>query len=568
MDRETRRQLEQYRHNEAGPFESTFIDDVIAGEFDRRQLLRRASLLGLSVPMVGILLRAAGEPAPAFAATARAAASTSRLRFAIIPPPTGAIEPSTFEDQGGLETGGICGEFLTRIAHGTSLIPELAVSWKPNGDATVWTFKLRPGVKFHTGQAMTSADVVATWKTLTSPGSQALSAVGSYLDPTGVVAVDDMTVAFHLKSSVSNFPYLTSSDTYQAIILPANYKMGTFTSTPQTTGAFMITAYNPGVGATYQRFPGWWGGTAALAGVDVTYYTSAAAADAALLGGQLDLIGQVQLATDRSLFNNSSVQIFKGRGATHREMCMRVDVNNPLKHWQVRQAIALTLDRPAMVKQLFNGLADLGNDTPFAPVYGLTKGVPQRKKNIPMAKALMKAAGYEKGFNITLNTETTGEIPELAQIVKQSVKEIGINMTLSIVSSTAWFAGTSTGPPKGWGNTPWLNTDMNITDWGGRPVPNVFLVAAFSSLSKSGAGVWNAAHYSNKNVDADVKSFLAAAHVKDQIKYATAISDILLHDTPVVIPYFYYYLSAGSKSVKGYYADPQGQVYLSKTSLA
>jgi len=567
MDRESRRRLGRYR-SEAGPYENALIDDWLSGEFDRRELIRRGTTLGLSIPTIGLLMGAAGEAAPAFAASAHRAATNSRLRFAIVPPPVGAIEPSTFEDQGGLETGGICGEFLTRIGAGSKLLPELALSWSANANATIWTFKLRPGVKFHTGQDMTSADVVATWKTLTSPGSQALSAVGSYLDPTGVVAVDPMTVAFHLKSSVSNFPYLTSSDTYQAIILPANYKMGTFTSTPQATGAFMITGYTPGVGAKYDRFASWWGGTAPLAGVDVTYYSSPAAADAALLGGQIDLIGQIQLATDRSLFNNPNVQIFKARGATHREMCMRVDLNNPLKHWQVRQAIALTLDRPAIVKQLFNGLADLGNDAPFAPAYGLTKSVPQRMKNIPMAKSLMAAAGFSKGFNITLTTEMTGEIPELAQIVKQSVKAIGINMNLVIESSTAYFSGTATGPPKGWGTTAWLNAPMNITDWGGRPVPNVFLVSAFSSLSASGAGVWNAAHYSNKTVDADVRSFLAAASVKDQIKYAVAIEKILLHDTPVVLPYFYYYLAAGSKSVKGYYADPQGQVYLSKTSLA
>ena len=53
----------------------------------------------------------------------------------------------------------------------------------------------------------------------------------------------------------------------------------------------------------------------------------------------------------------------------------------------MRQAIALTLDRPAIVKQLFNGLADIGNDSPFAPVYGLAKSVPQRKKNIADGEA-------------------------------------------------------------------------------------------------------------------------------------------------------------------------------------
>jgi peptide/nickel transport system substrate-binding protein len=257
------------------------------------------------------------------------------------------------------------------------------------------------------------------------------------------------------------------------------------------------------------------------------------------------------------------VQIFKARGATHREVCMRVDVNNPLHDYRVRQAIALTLDRPAIIKQLFNNLADIGNDSPFAPVYGLARGVPQRTKNIPMAKQLMAAAGHAKGFSITLTTETTGEIPELAQIVKQSVKAIGINLALNIESATAYFSGTSTGPPKGWGNTPWLNAPINITDWGSRAVPDVLLVSALST-----GGVWNAAHYSNKKFDALVHAYLSSPSFKDQNKAAISMQEILLHDTPTVFPYFYYYLAAGSKSVTGYTADALGQVYLSKTSLS
>lgn len=104
---------------------------------------------------------------------------------------------------------------------------------------------------------------------------------------------------------------------------------------------------------------------------------------------------------------------------------------------------------------------------------------------------------------------------------------------------------------------------MDITDWGSRPVPNVFLVSALETK-----GVWNAAHYSNPAFDSGVKSFLAAASFADQNKYATSLQQILLHDTPVIFPYFYYYIAAGSKSVKGYKADALGVIYLSKTSLA
>ena len=68
MDRESRRLLETYRRNEAGPIENTLIDDWMAGELDRGELLRRASVFGVSVPVVGLLLEAVREPAPAFAA--------------------------------------------------------------------------------------------------------------------------------------------------------------------------------------------------------------------------------------------------------------------------------------------------------------------------------------------------------------------------------------------------------------------------------------------------------------------------------------------------------------------
>jgi len=562
MDRETRRRLEEYRRNGAGPFENTLIDDLASGEVDRREFIRRASILGLSASVVGTVLGALGEAPPAFAGS-QAVKAGGRLRLGIVPPPTAAIEPSVLADQGGLEVAGIAGEFLTRATQSKQLLPELAVSWKPNANASVWTFALRPNVKFQSGQTMTADDVVATWKRLASPGSQALSAIGSYLSPDGVQKVDDMTVAFHLEASVSNFPYLTCSDVYQAIILPAGYQTGTFVSTPQCTGAFELVSYTPGVGAKYNRFPGWWGGTAPLDGVDVTFYSAAAAADAALLGNTIDLIGQIQLATDRPLFNNPNVQLFTARGSAHREVPMRVDMANPLHDYRVRQAIALTLDRPAMIKTLFNDLADVGNDSPFAPSYGLARGVPQRQQNIKMAKQLMAAAGHSKGFSLTLTTEQVGEIPELAQIIQRSVKAIGIDMKLTILTSTAYYAGSQTGPPKGWGSTPWLNAPMNITDWGARPVPNVFLVSALETK-----GVWNAAHYSNKTFDAGVKSFLAAASATDQNKYATQLQEILLHDTPVIFPYFYYYIGAGGKNVKGYKADAIGQTYLSKTSLA
>ena len=77
---------------------------------------------------------------------------------------------------------------------------------------------------------------------------------------------------------------------------------------------------------------------------------------------------------------------------------MRVDLKNPLKDKRVRQAIALTLDRPAIVKTLFNDLADLGNDSPFAPVYPSTVKVPQRHKDIAQGQAADRGGRLSEGL--------------------------------------------------------------------------------------------------------------------------------------------------------------------------
>lgn len=242
---------------------------------------------------------------------------------------------------------------------------------------------------------------------------------------------------------------------------------------------------------------------------------------------------------------------------------MAVDMDENLRDPRVRQAIALTLDRPGIVKKLFAGLADVGNDSPFAPVFPSTARVPQRAKNIALAKKLMAQAGKSQGFKVTLTTEKVGEIPSLAAIIKQSAKQINVDIELKIITVKAYFAGTYEGGAFGLGNTPWLNTPMNITDWNHRAVPNVYLTSSLVS-----GGVWNAAHYKNKKFDKLVKDYTASVALADQRKYARQLELILLRDTPQIYPYFYNYLTAGAKNVKGYETDPATQVYLSRTSLA
>ena len=561
MDRETRRRFEAWRGETASDPQNVVVDDLLSGEVDRAGFIRRATMFGLSVPAISAALLAAGEAPVAFARETRGKAG-GRLRVGLTPIPKGNLEPWTYQETVALQLGGISGEFLVRNKNNLTLVPELAVSWKPDATGKTWVYKLRQGVKFANGKPMTADDVIATYKTLlTSPDSQAASAFSGVLSFAGVSKVDDYTIRFSLDSPTGNFPYLTSSTTYQAIILPRDYA-GPFEKTPQTTGAFNLVAYTAGVSARYERNPNWWGGTAPLEGIDCTLGEGTAIINA-LLGGQVDLIqGIIYGGGSRALFNNPNVQLFKARGATHREVPMNVN-DGVLKDKRVRRAIALTLNRPQIVKTLFNNLADIGNDSPFAPVYPSTAKVPQRHQDIKQAKALIAAAGLSKGWKTKLVTYQTGELPALAQIIKQAAKSIGGNIDLKILTGTQYYDGKPT-------TTPWLNEPMTITDWGHRGVPNVLLNAALTSkaVPSAKAGTWNAAHFKNKQYDALVKSYSAALGLADQRKYARQIELLLLDQTPIIFPYFYNSIDAGSPKLQGYAVDQLGEIYLSKASLA
>lgn len=566
MNPRTREQLDMYRIA-AGELENSLIDEFAAGQIDRATFIRDAAKLGLAASIIGSGLTVFGGGAPAFAASTVPAARSAgkRLRLAVVGAPTGAIEPILSVETGQVVTCGVMGEYLNRSTEKLTLTPELALSWRPNKDASVWTYKLRPNVKFANGKPFGADDVVATFDRLTDPasGSQALSAYKGVLSKGGTKKIDDLTVQFTLDAPNASFAFATSNTTYNAILLPRDYTVGKFTSNPSpTTAGFMMTAYSPGVGATYERNPNWWGGRTPLDGVDLTFYASDAAANAALLGGQIDLISQTSVATGRPLLNNPNVQLFRTRGAPHREIILATNMNSNLRDYRVRQAIAYTLDRPGIVKRLWNGFADVGNDSPFAPIYPYTANLPQRAKNIPRAKQLMAAAGKSRGFKLHLTTWENQELPNLAAILRQSVKQIGIDLSIEVQTAKTYYGGTYDGGRFGLGTTPWLNSECSITDWGHRAVPNVYLTASLMS-----GGIWNASHYANKSFDKASRAFIGSIALADQRKYAAEMQKILQRDTPVIYPYFYYFLGAGVKSIRGYSVDPVGGITLSRLSL-
>ena len=544
-----------------GEIANHIIDEFAAGRLSRRDFIRRGTVVGISVPLLGSILAACGSSgtssAPSGGSTTATGAAGAVIKAGIVTP-TSAINPVTVADQGGLDMLGQTGEYLCLSTQTLTLKPVLATSWTPNSTANVWTFKIRQGVKFHNGQPMTADDVVYTYQLQTNPSgkSNALSAFGGVLAPSGVKKVDDFTVQFTLLAPNGNFPYLTSSDNYNMIILPKGYDPAKWESTFIGTGPFKLGSYTPKSGATFTRNEAYWGTKALPSQTQFTFYDTQNPMVLGLTGGTIDVVGQFAVSGAEELLTGS-YNIIKLKSSAHRQLSMRND-QAPFTDPRVRQAIALTLNRPQIVQALFKGYADVGNESPFAPVFPSTNTtVPQRTADISKAKSLLSAAGHASGFSTQLVTENFVEIPQYAQIIAESAKQIGVNISLKVESSTQYY-GKAT-----FGNSDWLDATMSLVDYGHRGVPNVFLTSPLETYNaKTGTGTWNAAHFANPQYDKLVAQYIASSDLSTQKSLAGQIETLLLDQTPIVFGYFYNYLTATAQGITGVYPTAVGHLFL------
>jgi peptide/nickel transport system substrate-binding protein len=534
--------------------ENHLIDGLLDGRVNRRDFLRHGVVLGMSVPLLGSIATAAGVAGwPSFARAAGSGGGTIKIAITV---PAAAIEPVSVADNGGLCMLATTGEYLAVDGKDLVLRPVLASSWSPNKDGTVWTFKLREGVKFHDGSAFSANDVVATMDRLTDTAnsSNALSAFRGYLSKGGTKKVDDHTVEFHLDAANGNFPYLVSSDNYNTIIVPENYK-GDFEQNFNGTGPFKLEKYTPKVGASFVRNDDYWGEKALPDRLEFSFFDTIQPQILALQAGKVHIVQQTPVLAALPILKDPNIELMSIPSVAHEQVHMRTDME-PFKDKRVRQAIALCLDRPKIIKGLMQGRAQLGNDSPFASAYPSTdKTVQQREKDIAQAKQLMEAAGMKDGFEVTLTTEKYLEIPEYAQLIQSAVKAINGKITLKIEDQGAYYGDAV------FGKSDWLDSTMGITDYGHRGVPNVYLSAPLRS-----DGTWNSAHFKSPQYDKLVDSYVAALDLETQRTEAGKIQRLLLDETPVIFSYFYDYLSGIRKGVVGVMPTAMGQLYLAQTT--
>jgi peptide/nickel transport system substrate-binding protein len=303
----------------------------------------------------------------------------------------------------------------------------LAESWQFQGKQ--WVFKLRQDVKFHNGAPLTSKDVAFSIEKMRDSKGGSLQA-SNFKDVTEIQTPDDQTVVFVTKQPLAIF--LDRLENRFIISKVAGDKYGDqLYQNPIGTGPYKFVSYQRGGNMVFTRNDDYWGGKAAIKEVVFRKVTEDAARLAALESGQADFINNVPIHEVARLKRHPRVRIDQIEGLRMFFLTMNVAMK-PFDNKLVRQAVNYSVDAPAIVKNIFDGIGYPLNGPVGANVIGADPKLKRYPFNPSKAKELLAQAGYKDGCDIQLYY-SSGRYPkdrEVCQVVAAQLVKGGFRVEL------------------------------------------------------------------------------------------------------------------------------------------
>jgi peptide/nickel transport system substrate-binding protein len=303
----------------------------------------------------------------------------------------------------------------------------LAESWEFQGNR--WVFKLRKGIKFHSGAALTSKDVVFSVEKMKDTKGGSLQAP-NFKDVTEIQTPDDHTVIFVTKQPMATF--LDRIENRFIISKVAGDKYGDkLYQNPIGTGAYKFVSFQRGGNMVFTRNDDYWGGKAAIKEVVFRKVTEDAARLAALESGQADFINNVPIHEVARLQRHPRVRIDQIEGLRMFFLTMNVNFK-PFDNKLVRQAANYSIDAPAIVKNIFDGIGYPINGPVGPNVIGADPKLKRYPYDPKKSKELLAQAGYPNGCDVQFYY-SAGRYPkdrEVCQVVAAQMVKGGFRVEL------------------------------------------------------------------------------------------------------------------------------------------
>lgn len=457
----------------------------------------------------------------------------------------------------------------------TELVPGLATSWKPNADASSWTFSLRRKVTFQDGTPFNADAVVFNlkrWWDKNDPNvnGRVFSTMADLLggfkgDKTAIikniVKLDNYTVRVDLTRPNAVFPVQMSAS-YWGMSSPTAVKQqgakyGTPAGTAVGTGPFSFKSWQSGDRVTLSANPNYWGAKAKVDTLIIRPIKDPSQRLNELKAGTVDIASDLQPDDMQAIQADKNLVLYK-RPSFNLGYIGLNNRNEYLKNEKVRRAISMAFNRKAIVSNFWYGLGM--TDSHIVPPildWATSKNIPSDYKFDPTAaKKLLAEAGYPNGFTLDFwyMPITRSYFPQpkaTAEAMAADLADIGIKVNLKTEDWTKYLDDLFAG-----------RLDMYqiglIGDYGD---PDYFYGALYNPTSTNDIG-WNAPEVGVLLEQARAgltRETRAKAYAKaEELTYAAGFRIPLVHSQSV---------AAARSYVKGWVlsplsSEPYNQVWL------
>jgi peptide/nickel transport system substrate-binding protein len=310
--------------------------------------------------------------------------------------------------------------------------PKLALSWTHSDDFKTWTFKLRPGVKFHDGTPFNAEAYKANFDRQKDPANKCRCAfyIAGIKD---VQAPDELTLVYNLVDPSVNYPTLVSySNQNAAVHSPTAWKTkgDDYNRNPVGTGPYVLKSWTAGDRLVLEKNPDYWNKDKVyLDRITLKPLPDAQSRFASLQSGEADIVWDDEYDADNiqkaQKDPKMTVHTYAGSGAAVYAFNTKVA---PFDDVRVRQALVMALDRKKMSQAITNGLA-----RPTTNPYGDGSWVKCKDdgalpEDLEKAKALIKDYGNPVDFKMVVTATPRGR--NVGQVLQQFWKRAGANMEI------------------------------------------------------------------------------------------------------------------------------------------
>jgi peptide/nickel transport system substrate-binding protein len=522
------------------------------------QIRRRLKTLG-AAGLMGATMAVGGlQAVPAFAQatslygpTAENATPGGRLNMGLLVEPPG-LDPFHQAADARIRVTVLMYQGLFYEAPDGQAVPLLAQGYEVSEDGKTYTIKLREGVKFHTGAAMTAEDVAYSYNYIRDPKNGSPGA-GDFAMITDISVVDPLTVKITLSGPNASLP-MTLGNKYGAVV-PAGYfddenAKNLMNSQSVGTGPFKLVEFQPNSHIVLDKNEDYWEqGMPYLDGIDFSILPNSASMLVALRNQRVDLVALNRPQDVKQVEAVEGLEIERWPSLGQASIDLGSETK-PLDDVRVRQAISLAIDKNEIMKA---SIGDLGAVLGTVPAglqeqWGLPLDqVPNKGPDIEAAKALLQEAGMADGFTLKLTTINGYDWMDAAAVtLREQLGKVGITVDIQKVDLGVWINN-------------FRSSQMGFTfnDWATQPDPNLLFYRHFHK-KPDGADFRN---WANDEASTLLDEGRATSDVAKRHEIYGKFQTILAETVPTIMLFSPDHITVRSSRVHNYVQHPTGWYY-------